>query len=215
MATEESNRVAVEVREQFGKGAARRIRREHKIPAVLYGHGSEPQHLTLPGHQIMLLLRKSNAILELERPDGVQLALVKDVQRDPVKQSIEHLDLVVVRRGEKVTVEIPVHVEGEPVSGLIATLDYGSIEVEAEATHIPERFVVDVDGLEDGARITAADLDLPRGVTLLTDPETLVVGISEAPAPEPEEEAAAEEAAEAEAAESGEASDEAGSDSEE
>ncbi|GAB3803322.1 50S ribosomal protein L25/general stress protein Ctc [Humibacter antri] len=198
---DDSNKVVAEARDRFGKGAARKIRAAGKIPAVLYGHGSDPQHLTLPAHQLGLILRKANAVLDLDIAGTSQLALVKDVQKDPVHQIIEHIDLIIVRRGEKVQVEVPVHVEGEPFSGTIVVQDLSTIHIEAEATHIPERLVVDVEGLEEGTHITAGDVTLPSGATLLTDAEVLVVAITvpSAPAAEATEEAAA--AAEAGAAE--------------
>jgi large subunit ribosomal protein L25 len=198
---DDSNKVVAENRDQFGKGAARKIRAAGKIPAVLYGHGTDPQHLTLPAHQLGLILRKANAVLDLDIAGASQLALVKDVQKDPVHQVIEHIDLIIVRRGEKVQVEVPVHVEGEPFSGTIVVQDLSTISVEAEATHIPERVVVDVEGLEEGTHITAADIALPNGVALVSDPESLVVAITVPSAPAAEETEEAEEAAEAEAAE--------------
>jgi large subunit ribosomal protein L25 len=203
----DNNSVVAELRTEFGKGAARRIRAANKIPAVLYGHGTDPQHLTLPGHEVMLIIRKANAVLDLQISGKSQLALVKDVQKDPVHQIIEHLDLIIVRAGEKVTVDVPVHVEGESAPGTIVALDQTSLSVEVEATHIPDRFVVEVEGLEEGSHITAAEVKLPAGATLLTDPETLVVAIN-VPAvvdlPEPGEGEEGE-AAEGETAEAGEA----------
>ena len=198
---DDSNKVVAEARDSFGKGAARKIRAAGKIPAVLYGHGTDPQHVTLPAHQLGLILRKANAVLDLDIAGKSQLALVKDVQKDPVHQIIEHIDLIIVRRGEKVQVEVPVHVEGEPFSGTIVVQDLSTISLEAEATHIPERVVVDVEGLEEGTHITAADIELPTGATLLSDPEALVIAIAQPAAPVEEETEEAEEAAEAEAAE--------------
>ncbi|HEV7813380.1 MAG TPA: 50S ribosomal protein L25/general stress protein Ctc [Leifsonia sp.] len=171
------NTIVAEVRESFGKGAARKLRVLGKIPAVVYGHGTEPQHLTLPGHEVALLLRKSNAVLDLKIAGKSQLALVKDVQKDPVKQLIEHIDLIVIRKGEKVTVDIHVHPVGESFAGTIATLEHPTISVEAEATNIPEFVNVDIEGAEDGTQILAKDLKLPAGSTLITDPETLVVNV--------------------------------------
>jgi large subunit ribosomal protein L25 len=176
--SDDSNKVAAEPRDQFGKGAARKIRAVGKIPAVIYGHGTDPQHVTLPAHQIGLILRKANAVLELDIAGKTQLALVKDVQKDPVRQIIEHLDLIVVRKGEKVTVDVPVHVEGESFPGTIVALDANTLSLEAEATNIPERVVVDVEGLEEGVRILAKDVTLPAGSTLLSDPELLVIAIN-------------------------------------
>lgn len=166
------------VRTQFGKGFARRLRAAHQIPAVLYGHGTEPVHLALPGHETLLLVRHANPIVELSFDGTTQLALVKDVQRDPVRQVIEHVDLVVLRKGEKVTVDVPVVVEGEPFAGTIANLDAMTLSIEVAATDIPEHLVVDVEGLEDGTHVTAGEVKLPEGATLVADPETLVVAVS-------------------------------------
>lgn len=174
----EDNKVRAELRENFGKGHARRLRAAGKIPAVLYGHGAEPQHLALPGHQVSLLIRRANALLDLEVGGKHEFALVKDVQKDPVHQIIEHMDLLVVKKGEKVTVDIPVILVGEPAPGTLANLDANTISIEAEATHLPESIEVSVEGLEDGTHVTAADLKLPAGSVLLADPETLIVAIS-------------------------------------
>ena len=209
---DEDNKVVAEQRETFGKGAARKIRAVGKIPAVLYGHGTDPQHLTLPAHQVGLLIRKANAVLDLQISGKSQIALVKDVQKDPVHQVIEHIDLIVIKRGEKVQVEVPVHVEGESFAGTIADLDAKTLLLEVEATHIPENVVVNVEGLEEGTQIHAAAVTLPKGATLLTDPESLVINVhtpqkvdlgeeaaeaaAEGEATEEAAEAAAEEAAE-------------------
>ncbi|NEM90717.1 50S ribosomal protein L25/general stress protein Ctc [Galbitalea soli] len=174
----DDNKLVAEARTQFGKGAARKIRAAGKIPAVIYGHGTEPQHVTLPGHEVALIIRKANAILDLDISGKSQLALVKDVQKDPVRQIIEHLDLIVVRKGEKVIVDIPVHLEGESAPGTSVNLDATTISIEVEATHIPERVVVSIEGLEEGTHITAAEVELPSGSTLVSDPELLVVGIT-------------------------------------
>ena len=178
MADNDGNHLVTEIRDTFGKGAARKIRALGKIPAVIYGHGTEPQHVTLPGHEVSLILRKSNQVLDLDIQGKSQLALVKDVQKDPVRQIIEHIDLIVVRKGEKVTVDVPVHLEGESYSGTIAMLDTQTISLEVEATHIPERVVVDIEGLTEGLHITSKDLVLPTGATLLSDPDLLIVGIT-------------------------------------
>jgi len=172
------NTVSAETRESFGKGAARKLRAAGKIPAVLYGHGTEPQHLTLPGHEVSLLVRRANAVLDLDIAGAKQLALVKDIQRDPVRQIIEHIDLIVVRRGEKVQVDVPVHLEGETFSGTSALLESATLALEVEATDIPERVVVDVEGLEDGTQVTAKDVTLPAGAALVTEPDTIVVVVS-------------------------------------
>jgi large subunit ribosomal protein L25 len=172
------NKLVAEKRTQFGKGAARKIRRDHKIPAVMYGHGSEPVHITLPGHDTMMALKVANALLTIVIDGDEQMALAKDVQRDPIKPVIEHVDLVVVRRGEKVTVDVPVHVEGEAAAETVVTIDAQTVQLEVEATHIPENIVVSVEGLEAGTQIKAADLELPAGATLVVDAETLVVNVT-------------------------------------
>jgi len=174
----DDNKLVAEVREQFGKGFARRIRAAGRIPAVIYGHGTDPQHVSLPGHQVGLILRKANQVLELDIAGKTQLALVKDVQKDPVHQVIEHLDLVIVRKGEKVTIDVPIHVEGESAAGTIASLDTNTLSLEAEATHIPERITVDIEGAEEGTQIFAKDLTLPEGSSLISDPETLVINVT-------------------------------------
>ncbi|WP_328328417.1 50S ribosomal protein L25/general stress protein Ctc [Kribbella sp. NBC_00382] len=174
-------KIQAESRTEFGKGAARRIRRDHKVPAVLYGHGTDPVHITLPGHDTMLALKTANALLliEVEGSESL-LALPKQVQRDPIKNTIEHVDLVIVKRGEKVQVEISVHLEGEAVSETLVVLENATILVEAEATHIPDGVTVSIEGLDAGAQIHASDLKLPAGTTLAVEPETLIVNITAA-----------------------------------
>lgn len=198
----EDTKVHAELRENFGKGFARRLRAAGKIPAVIYGHGSEPVHVALPGHQVSLIIRRANAVLELEIDGkGDQLTLVKDVQRDPVHQIIEHIDLLVVKKGEKVAIDIPVVVTGESAPGTIVNLDATTLSIEAEATHIPQNVEVSVEGLEDGAHIIASEVVLPKGSTLLSDPDVLVVAVS-IPAEETEDDESAEgDAAEESAAE--------------
>lgn len=208
MSTEPDTKVHAELRENFGKGFARRLRAAGKIPAVIYGHGSEPVHVALPGHQVSLLIRRANAVLELDVAGKEQLTLVKDVQKDPVHQVIEHIDLLVVKKGEKVEIEVPIVVVGEPFAGTIANLDNVTVTIQAEATHIPQNIEVDVEGLEDGAHITAADLKLPKGSVLIADPELLIVAISVPAAALAAEDEIAEADAEV-AAEQAEASEEA------
>ena len=173
------NKLVAETRTQFGKGAARKIRRDHKIPAVMYGHGAEPVHITLPGHATMMALKVTNALLTIVIDGNEQLALAKDVQRDPIKPVIEHIDLVVVRKGEKVTVDVPVHTEGEAAPETIVTVDAQTIQLEVEATHIPENIVVSVEGLEAGTQIKASELTLPAGATLVVDENTLVINVTQ------------------------------------
>ncbi|WP_411701355.1 50S ribosomal protein L25/general stress protein Ctc [Conyzicola sp.] len=196
-----SNHLVTEIRESFGKGAARKIRAVGKIPAVIYGHGTEPQHVTLPGHEVSLILRKSNQILELDIQGKVQLALVKDVQKDPVRQIIEHIDLIVVRKGEKVTVDVTIHLEGEAAPGTLVNQDSNSVSLEAEATHIPESIVVNIEGKEAGFQLFAKDLELPTGSSLITDEDVLIVAVSTASEQDLGEDDAAEAEGDAPAAE--------------
>lgn len=174
----EDNKVQAELREQFGKGFARRLRAAGKIPAVIYGHGTDPVHVALPGHQVGLLIRRANAVLELDIDGRTEVALVKDVQKDPVLQIIEHIDLLVVKKGEKIEVEVPVLVIGESASGTIVNLENTTVKLEVEAMHIPQNVEVDVEGLEDGVQVSAADLKLPKGATLADDPELMILAIS-------------------------------------
>jgi large subunit ribosomal protein L25 len=175
-------KITAEMRTEFGKGAARRIRREDKIPAVVYGHGNDPIHLTLPGHDTMMALKHggANALLELDIEGATQLALTKQVQVDPIRRVLEHIDFVAVRRGEKVTVDVPVHVVGDAASETLVVTENSTVQVEAEATNIPERIEVSVAGAPAGTQIHASDLALPEGTTLLVDPETLMVNVTQA-----------------------------------
>ncbi|MET9445579.1 50S ribosomal protein L25/general stress protein Ctc [Streptomyces cinerochromogenes] len=193
-------KLSAETRTEFGKGAARRIRRENKVPVVLYGHGSDPLHLSLPGHDLLLALRTPNVLISLDI-DGKtnELAIPKAVQRDPLKGFLEHVDLQLVKRGEKVTVEIFVHTEGElaPGGNLLEHV-LNALPVETEATHIPESVTVSVEGLEAGASILAKDIPLPSGTTLAVEEDTVVLQVLAAQAEETAGEAAeGEEAAEA------------------
>jgi large subunit ribosomal protein L25 len=204
-----SEKITAELRTEFGKGAARRIRREHKVPAVVYGHGNETIHLTLPGHDTMMAIKHggANALLELEIDGETQLALTKQVQVDPVRRVLEHVDFVAVRRGEKVTVDVPIHIVGEAARETLVVTENATVQVEAEATHIPEAFEVDIEGAEAGSQFLASGLTLPSGTTLLTDPETLLVNVTaqveQDLGEEPEVEGAEGEGAEGEAAEGG------------
>ena len=188
-------KLIAEPRTEFGKGAARRIRRADKIPAVLYGHGTDPIHITLPGHETLLALRTANALLSINVDGKAQLALPKQVQRDPIKHTIEHVDLVIVRQGEKVTVEVRVQLQGEAADDTIVVVGQNTVAIEAEATNIPDAIVVPIDDLPAGTQILASELKLPDGSTLAEDPETLIVNITAAQTAE----AAAAELAEAEA----------------
>jgi large subunit ribosomal protein L25 len=193
-------RIAAEPRTEFGKGPARRMRRAGRVPAVTYGHGTDTQHVTLPGHEVMLALKTANVLIRLDGlPGGNQLVLPKAVQRHPIRGTIEHVDLLLVRRGEKVIVEIPVQVTGEVFSGGLLDQQLVQVSVEAEATNIPAGIEVDVDDMEVGTAVHAGDLKLPAGSSLVTDPETLVLHVIPAPTAEqleveagvPEAEAAA------------------------
>jgi large subunit ribosomal protein L25 len=176
-----AEKISAEKRTEFGKGAARRIRRADKIPAVIYGHGADPIHVTLPGHETMLALKHggSNALLELDIDGDSQLALTKQVQVDPIRRHLEHIDFVSVRRGEKVTVDVRIHVVGQAGPDTLVVTENNEISLEAEATHIPESIEVSVEGAQVGTLIHASDLDIPSGSTLLTDPETLIVNVTQ------------------------------------
>jgi large subunit ribosomal protein L25 len=178
-------RIAAEPRTEFGKGAARRTRREGRVPAIIYGHGTDTRHITLPSHALMMALKTSNVLIRVDGlAGGNQLALPKAVQRDPIRGSVQHVDLIMVRRGEKVTVEVPVQVSGEVFSGGLLDQQLVQVAVEAEATNIPQGFEVNVEGMEIGAAVHAGDLALPAGTTLVTDPEALVVHVLAAPTAE-------------------------------
>ncbi len=170
------------VRTEFGKGAARRERRDGLVPAVLYGHGTEPRHLTLPGHEVLLALRTANVLIRLDGlAGGSQLALPKAVQRDPIRGTVEHVDLILVRRGEKVTVEVPITVIGEVAPDGLLDQQLVQVSIEAEATHIPPAVEVNIDGALVGVSVTAGDLKLPHGATLAMEPDLLVLHVIPAP----------------------------------
>ena len=190
-------KLIAELRTEFGKGAARRIRRADKVPAVLYGHGTAPIHIALPGHETLLALRTANALLSIEVDGSSQLALPKQVQRDPLRHTIEHVDLVIVRRGEKVTVDVAIHLVGEAGPDTLVVVDHNTVPVEAEATQIPTQIVVSIEELPPGTQILARDLQLPDGSTIDLDPETLIVNITNAPTAEALEAELAEAEAEA------------------
>jgi large subunit ribosomal protein L25 len=178
-------RIVAEPRTEFGKGPARRIRRAGRVPAVLYGHGTDTRHVTLPGHELLLALKTPNVLIQLDGVSGrPQLTLPKAVQRDPIRGFIEHVDLILVRRGEKVTVDVPVQVTGEVEPGGLLDQQMVRLSVEAEATQIPQAITVDVEGMEIGAAVHARDLELPGGVTLVAEPEALVLHVLAAPTAE-------------------------------
>jgi large subunit ribosomal protein L25 len=178
-----TNKLSVDVRTRTGKGASRQARRDGKVPVVLYGHGADPQHLELNARDFAAVLRHSgtNAVLSLDIDGKEQLALTKAIVLHPIRRSIQHADLLVVRRGEKVTVEVQVHIEGDAANGTLVTQDASTIEIEAEALSIPESLTVSVEGVEEGTQILAGQVELPAGVTLISDPEMLVVNVVAAP----------------------------------
>ncbi len=173
--------IPAEPRTEFGKGAARRIRRADQVPAVLYGHGTDPVHVTLPGHALMLALKNSNALLSIEVGSESHLAIPKQVQRDPLKGFIEHADLLIVKRGEKVVVDVAVQLEGDAQPETLVVLENATVALEVEATHIPEAVEVSIEGLEVGAQVLASDLSLPSGAALAVEEDLLVVNVTAAP----------------------------------
>jgi large subunit ribosomal protein L25 len=213
MAKSAVNQLSATVRTQTGKGASRRARREGKIPAVLYGHGADPQHLELPGHDFAAVLRHAgtNAVLTLDIAGKEQFALTKALEIHPIRRTIQHADLLVVRRGEKVNVEVNVIVEGDAAPDTLVNQETNAIEIEAEALSIPEQLTVSVEGAAPGTQFTAGQIELPRGVTLLSDPDLLVVNVVQAPTAEDLAEDGAGEEGEAQA---GAGDDEAGDASE-
>lgn len=180
-------KISAELRTEFGKGGARRTRRAGKVPAVLYGHGEKPKHIALPAREFAAAIRHggANQLFAIEISDGTQvLALPKAIQRDPIKDTFEHVDLLLVRRGEKVTVDVPVQLVGEAAAGTLVVHESDTLSVTAEATRVPEHFEVSIEGLEVGSQVTAGDVKLPRGVELVTDPATIVAVVSAAPTAE-------------------------------
>jgi large subunit ribosomal protein L25 len=204
------NKLTASVRTRTGKGASRQARREGKVPAVLYGHGSDPQHLELSAHDFAAVLRNSgtNAVLTLDIEGKEQLALTKALEIHPIRRNIQHADLLVVTRGEKVTVDVNVVIEGEAASGTLVTQDANTIQIEADVQSIPDQLTVSIEGVEAGTQINASQIPLPAGVTLVVDPETLVVNVVAAPTAEDLDAEGSGETAEAPAAEEPEAAEE-------
>ncbi|MFE3053440.1 50S ribosomal protein L25/general stress protein Ctc [Nocardia sp. NPDC059239] len=197
----DANLLEATVRTEFGKGAARRTRRDGNVPAVLYGHNEEPQHLSVNAQAFAAILREhgTNAVLNLDINGKKQLALTKSVVVHPIRRYIEHADLLIVRRGEKVTADVLVALVGEAAAGTLVTQDATTLSIEAEALNIPESIEVSIEGVEAGTQITAGQIELPKGVALAGDAEALIVNIIAAPAAAAEAEAeaaASEEAAE-------------------
>ena len=203
----EKNQLVAKVRDNFGKGAARKLRAAGQTPVVVYGHGTDPVHLSLPGHEVQLALRVANAVLELSVDGGkTELALAKQAQRNPIKGNVEHLDLVIVKKGEKVTVEVPLLVVGDHPADRMIVMDQQTISLEVEATHIPERIEIDIAGLGAGDRITVADLTLPEGASYhgaeaADENVILTIAVPKAEAEEAEEGEEGEAAEESEAGE--------------
>ena len=209
MAKNATNNLTADVRAKTGKGASRQARRDGKVPVVLYGHGAEPQHLELNAHDYAAVLRNAgtNAVLTLDINGKEQLALTKAITVHPIRRNIQHADLLIVRRGEKVSVEVTVHVGGDPAAGTLVTQDANAILIEAEALSIPESLTVSIEGAEEGTQITAGQVELPKGVTLLSDPELLVVNIVTAPSAEELESEGGGESIEEQAADAAEAAE--------
>jgi large subunit ribosomal protein L25 len=176
-------RLSVEPRTEFGKGAARRTRRAGKIPAVLYGHGTDPRHLSLPALEFARVVREngSNAVLTLDIDNTAELALTKTIVVHPLRNYIEHVDLLVVKRGEKITVDVPLVITGDPQAGTLVTVNLDTVQIEVEALHIPEQFEVSIAGAVPGTQVLASQIELPAGSTLVTDADALVVAVNEAP----------------------------------
>lgn len=173
--------IKAEARTEFGKGAARRIRRDNKVPAVIYGHGNDPIHVTLPAHDTLMAIRHggANALLNIDVDGTVQLALTKQVQADPIKGFLEHVDFVAVKKGEKVTVEVPVVLLGEANKEAFVQLENNVVTLEAEATHIPEQIEVSIEGALPGTQILASQLELPKGSSLVSEDDLLIVNITQ------------------------------------
>ena len=174
---EVDNKVPAEVRTQFGKGFARRLRVAGQIPAVVYGHGAEVIHVAVPARQVTLLLRKKNAILDLQIDGKSTLALVKDVQKDPVRQIIEHIDLVTLVKGERVHVEVPVHIVGESLSGTVIDLEHKTVKLEVAATSIPDFVEAIFDKQGAGFHVLAKDLIVPAGAKLELAADELIASV--------------------------------------
>jgi large subunit ribosomal protein L25 len=191
-------KISAELRTEFGKGAARRTRRESKVPGVIYGHGGAPVHVALPGHELMLALKTPNVLIGLDVEGRNELVIPKDVQRDPLKGFLKHVDLLVVKRGEKITGGVPVHTEGELAPGShVLEHVLNSLPIETEATHIPEAVTVSIAGLDAGQSVLAKDVPLPAGTTLAVDEDAVVIQVIAAQAEAPAEGAAEGEGAEA------------------
>ncbi|MBP6685767.1 MAG: 50S ribosomal protein L25/general stress protein Ctc [Leucobacter sp.] len=192
------NKLEATVRENFGKGAARKLRAVGKTPAVVYGHGTDPKHITVETHPLSLIVRYANPLVEITLDGKQELVLVKDVQKDPVRQIIEHVDMLIVKKGEKVEVEVPIHVTGESFSGTTAIQELNTLRLLVPATAIPESVEVSVEGAVEGTQFVASDLVLPKGAELIDDDNNMVVQVvvPRGSAADEEGEAAAEAAAE-------------------
>ena len=210
-----ANNLTAEVRAKTGKGASRQARRDGKVPAVLYGHGADPQHLTLPAHEFAAVLRNfgTNAVLTLDIAGKEALALPKQIEIHPIRRTITHVDLIIVRRGEKVTVEVNVVVEGDAGPDTLVNQESNTIEIESDAMSIPEHLTLSVEGIPAGTQFLASQVPLPDGVTLISDPDLLVVNVIPAPtADDLEAEGAGETTETADAGDAAEDADEASAD---
>jgi large subunit ribosomal protein L25 len=179
-------KISAETRTEFGKGGARRTRRAGKVPAVLYGHGEKPQHIALPAREFAAAIRHGgiNQIFAIDIVGSTTLALAKAIQRDPIKDTFEHVDLLIVKRGEKVTVDVPVQLIGEAARGTLVVTENTTLSITAEALHLPDHLEVSIEGLESGSHVTAADVTLPGGSELAADPELVIALITVAPSAE-------------------------------
>lgn len=190
-----SYKLEAELRTSFGKGAARKLRVLGKIPAVIYGHGSEPKHVSLPAHATGLIVRQSNALITLDIEGNEELVLVRDIQKDPVLRIIEHIDLAVIKKGEKVEVEVPIHVEGQAAPSTFVSVDTNTLRLLVSAIDIPNNVVVSIEGLSEGQHVFAKDVVLPAGAELADEGDILIINVSAAAVNEEPAEAAAEAAA--------------------
>ncbi len=179
-------RLAAEIRTEFGKGGARRTRRSGKIPAVIYGHGADPRHVSLPAREFAQAIKRGggNVLLTITLDGKDEFTIPKAVQRHPIRGDFEHVDLIAVRRGERVTIDVPLLITGDVAPGAMLGQEHNTVQVEAEATHLPTEIEISVEGLDAGAHVTAGDLTLPAGATLVTDAETLLLNITTAPTAE-------------------------------
>jgi large subunit ribosomal protein L25 len=177
-------KISAEPRTEFGKGGARRTRRAGLVPAVLYGHGEAPVHIALPAREFAAAIRHGGLnqvfTIDVAGATGTTLALPKAIQRDPIKDTYEHVDLIIVKRGEKVQVDVPVTLTGEAARNTLVVNESNTLAITAEAMHLPNGFEVSIEGLEAGSQVTAGDVNLPSGVDLAVEPDFVIAVISQA-----------------------------------